>query len=81
MPISWFLYKKAFDRRSFYFIVVIILYAYIALCYVVVRLLSSMSGADLAPLALGLLYFILSAIGIALLLVRLNRQLKSHDRL
>jgi len=81
MPISWFLYKKAFDRRSFYFIVVIILYAYIALCYVVVRLLSSMSGADLAPLALGLLYFILSAIGIALLLVRPNRQLKSHDRL
>jgi hypothetical protein len=81
MAISWFFYSKAFGRRSFYFIVVIVLYSYIALCYVVVRLLSNMSGADLAPLALGLLYFIVSAIGVALLLVRINRQLKSHDRL
>ena len=80
MGIAWFLYTQAVRRRSFYFIVVIVLYAYIALCYVVVRLLSNMSGADLAPLALGLLYFILSAVGVALLLVRLNRQLKSHDR-
>lgn len=79
--IAWFLYTRAIKRKSFYFIVVIVLYAYIALCYVVVRLLSGMSGADLAPLVLGLLYFILSAIGVALLLVRLNRQLKSHDRL
>jgi Predicted membrane protein (DUF2157) len=81
MGIAWFFYMQAFHRRSFYFIVVIVLYAYIALCYVVVRLLIKMSGADLAPIALGLMYFILSAIGVSLLLVRLNRQLKSHDRL
>jgi Predicted membrane protein (DUF2157) len=80
MGVSWYLYKKAFERRSFYFVVVIVLYAYIGLCDVVVRLLSKMSGADLAPLVLGLLYFILSAIGVSVLLVRLNRQLKSHDR-
>jgi hypothetical protein len=80
MGIAWFFYRKAFERRSFYFIVVIVLYAYIALCYVVVRLLSHMSGADLAPVALGLIYFILSATGVSLLLVRVNRQLKSHDR-
>jgi hypothetical protein len=80
MGIAWFFYRKAFERRSLYFIVVIVLYAYIALCYVVVRLLTHMSGADLAPVALGLMYFILSAIGVAFLLVRVNRQLKSHGR-
>jgi hypothetical protein len=78
--IAWFFYRKAFERRSFYFIVVIVLYAYIALCYAVVRLLSHMRGADLTPITLGLMYFVLSAIGVALLLVRLNRQLRSHDR-
>ncbi len=30
MLIAWFLYTRAVDRRSFYFIVVIVLYAYIA---------------------------------------------------
>ena len=80
MLISWFFYTQAFARRSFYFIVVIVLYAYIALCYVVVRLLSNMSLADLAPIALGLMYFIVSAIGVASLLVKLNRQLKADDR-
>jgi Predicted membrane protein (DUF2157) len=81
MGIGWFLYTRAFRRRSFYFIVVIVLYEYIALCYVVVRLLFLMSGADLAPIALGFIYFILSAIGVAVLLIRLNRQLRSDDRL
>ncbi len=80
MLISWFFYRQAFARRSFYFIVVIVLYAYIALCYVIVRLLSNMSLADLVPIALGLMYFIVSAIGVASLLVKLNRQLKTHDR-
>jgi hypothetical protein len=80
MLISWFFYKQAYARRSFYFIVAIVLYAYIALCYVIVQLLSNMSSADLAPIALGLLYFIVSAIGVAILLIKLNRQLKTHDR-
>ena len=81
MGIAWFLYTRALKRKSFYFIVVIVLYAYVALCYVVVRLLFLMSGAGLGPIALGFIYFILSAIGVAVLLVRLNRQLRSDDRL
>jgi Predicted membrane protein (DUF2157) len=80
MGFAWFFYRKAFERRSFHFIVVIVLYAYIALCYVVVRILSKMRGADLTPVTLGLMYFVLSAIGVALLLVYLNRQLRPHDR-
>jgi hypothetical protein len=81
LAISWFFYTAAFRRKSFYFIVVIILYAYIALSYVIVRLLSSMAGLDLGIIWLGLLYFICSAIGIAVLLVRLNRKLKANARL
>jgi hypothetical protein len=69
---------EAFAKRSFYFILVIVLYFYIALSAVIVRLLSTMSGST-DPIFLGLLYFILSAFGTAMLLVRLNRQLKSHD--
>ncbi len=81
MGIAFFLYTHALKRKSFYLIVVIVLYAYIALCDVIVRLLLQMSGADLAPAALGLLYFVLSAIGVAVLLMRLNRQLRADDHL
>ena len=77
--IAFYCYTRARARRSFYFIVVIVLYTYVALSDVVVRLLSKMPMNDLGPVFLGLLYFILSAIGVAMLLVRLNRQLKAHD--
>jgi len=79
--IAWFFYTHARARRSFYFIVVIVLYTYIALCDVVVDLLMKMRLTDLAPIYLGLMYFIGSAAGVAILLVRLNHQLKSHDSL
>jgi hypothetical protein len=80
MGIAWLLYGQAMVRGYFYYIVVIVLYSYIALCYVVVSLLWKMSGAEIGMIALAFLYFILSAVGVALLLVRLNRKLKSHAR-
>ncbi len=76
---AYYCYTRAMARGSFYFVLMIILYAYIAVCYVVVRLLMYMSLADLAPVILGLLYFIASGIGVGALLVHLNRQIKSHD--
>jgi len=79
LAIAFYFYKQAMTRRSFYFVVVIVLYAYIALCYVVVELLSHMRDMD--GLWLGLLYFIISAAGVAVLLIRLNRQLRNHDSL
>jgi hypothetical protein len=80
MGVSWFLYGRAMARGSFYYIVVMVLYGYIALCYVVLRLLMTISGADIGVIGLGFLYFVLSAVGVALLLVRLNRKLKYHAR-
>lgn len=78
---AFFCYTRAMARRSFYFVLILILYAYIALCDVVVRLLAEMSMRDLSPIFLGLFYFIGSAIGVAILLIRINRQLKAHDSL
>jgi len=73
-----FCYILAMVRRSFYFVVVTILYAYVALCDVVLRMMDVLnSGA----FALVFLYFIGSAIGIILLLMQINRKLKAHDRL
>ncbi|MHA4808979.1 DUF2157 domain-containing protein [Flavitalea flava] len=77
--VAWFFYTQAMERRSFYFILVLFFYAYIALSYVVVEFLSMMPSRDLSPIILGLIYFILSAMGTGIVLVRLNRQLKSQD--
>jgi hypothetical protein len=76
---AFFCYTQAMARRSFYFVVAIILYAYIALCYAVIWLL--VSNNDLSGIYGLFLYFIGSAVGIILLLIRINRQLKAHDRL
>jgi len=73
-----FCYIQAMRRQSFYFVVVTILYAYIALCDVVIRLMDRLNSDAFALL---FLYFIGSAIGIILLLMHINRKLKAHDRL
>jgi hypothetical protein len=78
--IAWVFYRQAFHRRSFYFIVSIVLYAYIALSYVIVELLEKIPNPDLSAIYFGLLYFICSGIGVAFFLIRINRQLRSHDR-
>jgi hypothetical protein len=77
--LAGYLYMQAVRRRSFYFVLVIVLYAYIALCYIVLRLLYK--GAQIDSLVPGLLWLGLSAFAVAVLLVRLNRQINSHDSL
>jgi Predicted membrane protein (DUF2157) len=79
--VAWVCLRQAMARKSFYFVFVIILYTYIGLCDVVIQLLAKMSDHYGDIIYLGLMYFILSAAGLAILLIRLNRQLKSHDRL
>ena len=73
--IAW----QAIKRRSFYFLLVVTGYDYIALSYVVIRILMEMRNADMAPLYLACLYFIGSAIGIVRMLIILNRKMKAHD--
>jgi len=78
---AFYLYILAMARPSLYFVVVIALYTYIALSYVVIHLLWKMSLRGVDPLSLGLMYFILSAVGLAILLIRSNRKIKSNDSL
>ncbi|HEY6902562.1 MAG TPA: DUF2157 domain-containing protein, partial [Puia sp.] len=59
------------------FVLVILLYTYIGLSGLIIR---SLTAPDILALYLALIYFIASAIGIILLLVRINRKLKSYDR-
>src|ERR1700754_512317 len=77
--IASFLYVQAIRRRSFYFVLMIVLYTYIGLCYIVLRLLWRRLQDD--TMALGLLWLGLSAFGVAMLLIRLNRQIHRHDSL
>jgi hypothetical protein len=77
---SVFLYQQAIARRSLYFAVVILLYGYIAVGYMVLQVLSHIHDG-LSSIALGLIYFVLSAIGMARWFMLINHQLKAHDSL
>ncbi|PWV45897.1 putative membrane protein DUF2157 [Chitinophaga sp. S165] len=69
-----FFYYYAIKQRSFYFVLIITLYAYIGLSFMIVRLL--IETGDEGSIYAGLLYFIVSGIGAILLLINLNKKLK-----
>jgi hypothetical protein len=71
--IAFYFYKKALALSSFYIILLVVLYTYVGLSYVVVRLLFEYFFT--------LVYFIASAIGIVVLLISLNQKLKTNARL
>ncbi len=73
---AFLIYKDAFKNKSFYFLLLVVLYSYIAVSSLVVRLLIS-GGAQEAALYLLLIYFIASAIGLVLLFINLNKKLKA----
>jgi hypothetical protein len=76
LGMAWSFYQRAIRRKSFYFLLIIVLYTYIALSHVVLRALSHLSSFDMGPVYLGFLYFILSAIGVVRILITLNRKMK-----
>ena len=75
--VSFLFFKNALKENSFYFLVVTLLYAYIGLSYVVIRLLS-MSGFDMGPIYLVIIYFIVSGIGLIRLFIHYNKILKKN---
>lgn len=75
--IAYFLFQEAFKERSFYFVLITVLYSYVAISIAVVRMLILTN--DIGGLYLGLLYFIGSAIGVIVLLINLNKKIK-HAR-
>jgi hypothetical protein len=78
LGIAWVFYVKALHDRSFYYLLILALYTYIGLSYVVLRFLLYDDFSD-GTLYLAFLYFISSAIGMILFLIRMNKKIKHHD--
>jgi hypothetical protein len=78
---AWYFSREAFRQKSFYFVLIITLYTYIALSDVGVRFLWRMAPGNIDEVYLILVYFILSAIALIRVLIILNRKMKAHDRI
>lgn len=76
MGITWYFYRKAIQERSFYFMLILTLYAYIGISYMVLRFLLNIDFSD-AVIYMAILYFISSAIGLILFLINMNRKIKA----
>ena len=77
--VAYLIYRQAIKMHSFYLLLLICLYLYIALGYLVITILDKAGGVDL--IYFGLMYFIISAIGLVRLLIGINHKMKVHDSL
>lgn len=68
----WYFYKKALAISSFYFVLMISLYSYVAVSYCFIRI------SDFSIFSF--MYFIASGVLMVLLLINLNKNLKKNDR-
>jgi len=73
--LSGLVYFDAIKNKSFYFLLLMALYSYIALSSLVIRVLSQVG--DIGAVYLILLYFIGSAVGFVFLLISFNKKLKA----
>jgi len=73
--VSAFFLMQAIKQHSFYFVLIIILYFYVGLSFVVVRLLLDIDNGDV--IFLGLSYIVISAIALIIALVKLNHWIKT----
>jgi len=75
LGMAYILYMDAFKDKGFYFLVLMVLYSYIAVSCLLMRGLFSSNGIMIAYIAF--LYFILSALGLVFLLININNRLKA----
>lgn len=73
--LAYYIYRDSFKYSSFYFLLLVVLYTYIAISSLVLRGLFSMR--DDASITLSFMYFIASAVGIIFLLINLNKKIKT----
>lgn len=77
---GYLFYRKSKRERSFYYLLVTMIYLYTGFGYAVVSFLFDGIDAGVGGIYLAFLYFILSAVGCIIFLVR-NIKSKPHDRL
>jgi len=73
--LAFFVYRDALQNKSFYFLLLVVLYSYIAVSSLMVRLFITVG--DIGAVYLMLLYFIGSGISLVFLLINLNKKIKS----
>lgn len=76
LGVTWFFYRKAVQEQSFYYMLVLTLYAYIGISYVVLMLLLDSNFSE-GSVYLVFLYFIISATSLVLFLIRRNKKIKA----
>ena len=74
--LAFLIFMDSFKNKSFYFLLLVVLYSYIAVSSLVVRVFIQ-ANADTGVIALLFMYFIASAIGLIFLLINLNKKLKT----
>ncbi|WP_316750412.1 DUF2157 domain-containing protein [Pedobacter gandavensis] len=73
--LAFFLYQDALLHKSFYFMLLVILYSYAAVSILIFRLLDGVN--NMGGMYLLCLYFIVSAGALMLRIIRLNKQIKA----
>ena len=77
IAVTVYFYQEAIRSKSFYILLVLTLYGYIALSYVVIRLLFYTLHSDMGGVYISFMYFILTGIGLVLFLIRMNKKIKT----
>lgn len=73
--LAYLVYQDSLKNKSFYFLLLVVIYAYIAISSLVVRMMIQVG--DIGSFYLLSMYFIGSAIGLIFLLINLNKKLKA----
>jgi hypothetical protein len=78
--LTYYSFKDSIRNHSFYFLLVLTLYAYAGGSYVVTHSLSKIPGIEMFLLYLTPIYSIVSALALVRFLMKMNKKLKKHDR-
>lgn len=73
--LTFFIYKESYKSKSFYFLLLTVLYCYVAISGLVIRTFILME--NVAAFYLGCLYFIGSGFGLIQVLISLNKKIKA----
>ncbi|MEP6465284.1 MAG: DUF2157 domain-containing protein [Parafilimonas sp.] len=73
---TFFMWRYALSKKSFYFLVVTVLYSYIAFCYIIFRLIPVFNNTG--AFYLYIIWFIVSGIALIRLLIYYNKVLNQH---
>lgn len=76
VAVSFLSFRNALKENSFYFLVITLLYGYIGISYVAIEFLS-MFGYGMGAVYPGIIYFILSGIGMIRLFIHYNKIVKN----